>query len=429
MIVALSKLLWGIPTLALLMFFGFYFTYKCSFFKPTAVLRCFKRTVFARHEKGDGISSFSALATALGGTVGVGSIGGVALAISVGGAGSVFWMWVCSVLGFGLKYAEVAANHKRRIYTNGAPTGGTMYSLRQMGYKKTACVYAFLCLGAAVAGGNAVQSQAISELFSPYYGKYLVAAVIALAIAFAVCGGKRRIAAINTYILPVLTLAFIFFSLSVIICFRARIPSAFESIFAEAFGARQAASGASAALMIRTGCARGTFSTEAGMGSAAIPYCASDESDSHTQGLWGVTEVFIDSFVVSTLTALCMLCTGVGEVRQMFSPLFGVVGYRFYTMAVTVFAFAAIISWCFYGEEALRFFTKRRCAVYVFRFATVGVCFVGALLSEGSVFALADIWGALMLYPNLFMLFKARSDIFEMAKHERDGGAFGIKKQ
>ncbi len=353
----------------------------------------------------------------------MGSIGGMALAISVGGAGSVFWMWVCSVFGFGLKYAEVALAHSRRVYRKGFPTGGTMYCLRSMGYKKTACFYAVACILAAVAGGNAVQSQAAAALYSSVFDKRTVALVIALFVAFAVCGGKKRIAAFNTVMLPILTFAFIFFSLAVLIRFRAELSEALGRIFGEALGFRQAASGAGGALMIRTGCARGTFSTEAGMGSAAISYCASDEKSSHTQGLWGVTEVFIDSFVVSTLTALCILCVDARDASLMFVPMFGVVGAVFYKAAVSVFAFAAVISWCFYGEEALLFLTRRRWAIYAFRAASVASCFCFAMLDEGSVFALADIWGALMLYPNLFMLFKARSDIFEMAKHGCGGGS------
>ncbi len=429
MIIALSEALWGVPTLIILAAFGIYFTYKCSFFKPSAVVSCFKETFFATPKDGNGISSFSALATALGGTVGVGSIGGVALAISVGGAGSIFWMWLCSIFGFGLKYAEVALSHSRRVYIDGAPTGGTMYCLRSMGYRKIAALYAVLCIGSAVLGGNAVQTQAISALYSPFTDRRIVACLITLAVALAVFGGKRRIVTVNTVILPLLTFVFIFFSLAVIIRFRAMLPEAFARIFSEAFGFRQAAGGVSAALMIRTGCARGTFSTEAGMGSAAISYCACAEDDSHRQGLWGVTEVFIDSFVVSTLTALCILCTGVDSAADMFVPLFGNVGRGFYAVALTAFAFAAVISWCFYGEEALRFFTLRRGAIYVFRAAVVAACFGAAMLTEGSVFALADIWGALMLYPNLFMLFKARSDIFEMAKHECGGSAFRVQKQ
>ncbi len=429
MISILSELLWGLPTLVILMGFGIYFTYKCSFFKPTSVLSCFRKTFFAKSNGGVGMSSFSALATALGGTVGVGSIGGVALAISIGGAGSVFWMWLCSLLGFGLKYAEVALCHSRRVYYEGAPTGGPMYCLRSMGYRRLGTFYAFLCVGSAVIGGNAVQVQAVSALYSPFADRRLVALIIAATVAFAVYGGKRRIASLNTVLLPVLTFVFIFFSLSVLICYSSQLPLAFGKIFGEALGFRQMASGVGAGLMIRTGCARGTFSTEAGMGSAAISYCAASETDSHTQGLWGVTEVFIDSFVISTLTALCILCVGANSASEMFVPMFGAAGEWFYKIAVSFFAFAAVISWCFYGEEALKCLTKKRWAAITFRTAAVVSCFFCAMLTEGSVFALADIWGALMLYPNLFMLFKARSDIFEMAKHECSGGACGNKKQ
>ncbi len=418
MLEAVRDAVWGVPTLIILAVSGAYFTHKCGLLSPRGLCRIFRRTVFSSgKDKGKGFSSLTALAVSLGGTVGVGSIGGVALAISVGGAGSIFWLWLCSLFGFGLKYAEVALAHSRRSFTDGVPTGGTMYALRSMGYGKLASLYAFLCVMAALFGGTVVQVQAVSELFSPFYGELTVAVFVAFAVALAVFGGRERIASVNTVLLPSLTVLFVFFSLATLICYADRLPYALSRIFCEAFGVRQAAGGVGAAAMIRIGCARGTFSTEAGMGSAAISYCAASETDSDVQGLWGALEVFIDSFVISTLTAFCIICTESNDAAVMFFPLFGSVGLIFYRIALTVFAFAAVISWCFYGEESLRYFTRRRGFIYAFRALAVTACFFGALISEGGAFALADIWGALMLYPNLFMLYKSRSDIFEMAEH------------
>ncbi len=423
MLEAVRDALWGVPTLVLLSASGAYFSFRCRLLTVRGLCRVFRRTVFSSGGTGgEGLSPLSALAVSLGGTVGVGSIGGVALAISVGGAGSIFWLWLCSLFGFGLKYAEVAFTHSRRCVRDGAPTGGPMYALRSMGCKRMAWLYAFLCVMAALFGGTVVQVQAVSELFSPFYGDGLVAICIAVAVAFAIFGGRERIAAVNTVLLPTLTVVFIFFSVATLICFYDRLPSVLLRIFSEALGIRQAAGGIGGAAMIRIGCARGTFSTEAGMGSAAISYCAGSESDSDVQGLWGVLEVFIDSFVISTLTALCVLCTNAVSAEGMFLPLFGSAGAVFYRVALTVFAFAAVISWCFYGEEALRFLTERRWLTYLFRVAAVFMCFFGALMAEGAAFALADIWGALLLYPNLFMLYKSRSDIFEMAEYGNKRG-------
>ena len=235
-----------------------------------------------------------------------------------------------------------------------------------------------------------------------------------------ICGGRKRIAALNGFVLPYISAGFVIASLVVIAANVNRLPQAFGQIFGEAFGLRQAAGGISGATMIRVGCVRGTFSHEAGMGSSPISYAAATESDPHVQGLWGVTEVFIDSFVVSTLTGLCLLCTGTTRADEMFSTFFGGTGELVYGAALGIFAFAAIISWCFYGEEALAFLAPGgRLSFLLFRLFVATGAAIGALLPEGTAFAAADIWSVLMMIPNLFLLYKSRSDIIAMAKQKR----------
>ncbi|MBQ3194879.1 MAG: sodium:alanine symporter family protein [Clostridia bacterium] len=415
--------LWGAPTLILLLGFGMYFTLRLGFWNPLTTVSAFKQSFFAGGKKaqGNNLSSFSALATALGGTVGVGSISGVALAITVGGAGSIFWMWVCSALGMGLKYAEVALAHSRRKSTNRGFAGGAMYCLRDMGYPKLATVFALFCVVSAAAGGSVVQAGAVSyvlsnKITSVTARSFLVAAITLIII----CGGRKRIAKVNQYVLPVVSVLFVFATLIVITAYAKSLPSAFSRIFGEAFGLRQAAGGISGSVMLRVGCVRGTFSHEAGMGSSPISYAAATETDPHIQGLWGVTEVFVDSFVVSTLTALCLLCTKTDTPGEMFKLLYGGAGEAVYGIAIGIFAFAAIISWCFYGEEALAYLSPlgKKCFV-VFRLAVATGAALGAVLTENSAFAAADIWSALMMFPNLFLLYKSRSDIIAMAKQKR----------
>lgn len=418
-ITELRDYLWGMPTVVAVSAFGLYFTLKTGLFNPLALPRAFKRTFFApRKGGGGGFSSLAAISTALGGTVGVGSISGVALAISLGGAGSIFWMWVCAFLGMGLKYAEVALAHRRRVITPRGPAGGTMYCLNAMGYKRLAALFALLTVMGAAAGGSLVQAGAISSVLKDSVNSTAVCAIaVAAATLLVISGGRRFIGTFNTMALPVVSVLFTVLCLAVIAANIKALPSALGRIIGEAFGYRQAAGGISGALMVRVGCTRGTFSHEAGMGSSPISYAAAAETSSHTQGLWGVTEVFIDTFVVSTLVALCLLCTGAKTAADIFTLSFGGAGGVFYTVAIVVFAFAAIVSWCFYGEEALYYLRPQGGKPHgVFKLAVAGCAFAGAMMTENGAFAAADIWGALMLFPNLYLLYKARREIIELAK-------------
>lgn len=414
--------LWGAHAVFVLLAFGVYFTVRLKLYRPSFLFYAFGSTFFKGGNKGNGgnISSFSALSTALGGTVGVGSISGVALAISVGGAGSIFWMWLCSFLGMGLKYAEVAVAHSKRRITPRGYAGGAMYCLESLGYKKCAYVFAVLCAISAFAGGSVVQAGAVSGVMSEVISSARLRAVIIGAVTLLIIsGGRKRIAKVNAVALPIASGAFILAALGVLIAHIENIPEAIAMIFEEALGLRSAAGGISGAAMIRVGCTRGTFSHEAGMGSAPISYAASVEENSNTQGLWGVTEVFIDSFVVSTLTALCLLCTDTTEPQAFFGNCYGDWGLVLYSAALGIFAIAAIISWCFYGEEAVAFISHGSNGGFgIFRCLVAFGAAAGALLNESNAFAAADIWGALMLFPNLFLLYKTRSDIIALAKQK-----------
>ncbi len=411
--------LWGMPTVVLLSLSGLYFTYRAGFFNPLKLFKALASPFLSlKSSNGGGISSLAALSTALGGTVGVGSISGVALSIAVGGAGSIFWMWVCSFLAIGLKYGEVALAHSRRVYTERGYAGGAMYCLKAMGKPRLAALFALLTVGMASCGGSMVQAEAISTaLMGVFNSRALAALCVGTASLLVVSGGKRWITRFNTLALPAVSLLFTAMLLLVIVRNIEALPSAFADIFGQAFGLRQAAGGIGGAVMLRVGCTRGTFSHEAGMGSSPLSYSASAETNSHIQGLWGVTEVFIDSFVVSTLVALSLLCMGVDSVDAVFSLSFGAFGSVFYPVSVGVFAFAAVVSWGFYGEEALYYLCPgSKKAVALFRLSLAFFAFTGAMMSRQGAFAGADIWGALMLFPNLYLLFKSRSDIIALAK-------------
>lgn len=414
---ALKGIVWGVPTLALLLVFGVYFTLKCKFYRPNAVIGTVRDIVFSltRHKKG-GISSFSAVATALGGTVGVGSIVGVGYALAVGGAGSIFWMWVCSFFGMGLKYAEVKVALGGRRSVNGAVLGGAPFRLSELGCKRLAVLFCLLCVAASFGTGNLTQVGAMASFLSGAgMPDFLSALLCASIVALAVFGGRERIAGINTVIVPVACAVYLA-SCAVILAVNSKgILPAFGSILREAFGFSAVSGGFSGALLahtVREGFARSLFSNEAGMGSSPLAHATADTESPIIQAKWGIFEIFFDTFVVSTLTALCLLSSGSASPYEMFAFFFGKTGTYLFGALAAVFAFASVISWCYYAECCISFMLpKSKSAFTLYRVLFSVTAFAGVYVSGDAVWEIADILNALMMFPNLFLLYKCRNEI------------------
>ena len=420
MLGALKDAVWGVPTLAALFAFSFYFTARTGFFRPRALKGILRDTLLSLGKKGhSGISPVAAVTTALGGTVGVGSIVGVGYAISVGGVGSIFWMWVCSFFGMGLKYAEVFVALKGRSLENGGVSGGAPYRLREMGYKRLATLFCILCVAASFGTGNLTQVGAISGFLSDMgVSTNLRAAVCVATIAFAVFGGRKRIADINAVIVPVSCAIYIAACVFILGVNSAEILSSLCRIFREAFGVSAVGGGFSGAMLsavVREGFARSLFSNEAGMGSSPLAHATSAFGQPQSQAKWGIFEIFFDTFVVSTLTALCLVSSGSEAVADMFFTVFGSVGGYIFGVLAAVLAFASVISWCYYAECCISFMlpnSKRAFSVYRAAFSLAAA--FGVLMSDRAIWDVADILNALMLMPNLFLLFKCRKEIERM---------------
>lgn len=414
----LSSLIWGVPTVVLLLSFGVYFGIKLKNRKLLSFTYVFNTTFGSLNLKKSannvGLSPLGALATALGGTVGVGSITGVAVSIKLGGAGSIFWLWICSAIGMFLKYAEVFISHRHKKRFGNRFIGGAMLCLRDIGFARTSAVFSLLCAVAAL-GSATVQSNAISLTLSQVGIRPLISAVlISSCVMFIVLGGKEKISQFNTVAVPFFSLSFVLICFIVLLINIKSLPVTLLRIISEAFGIRQAASGFSVGLFLnalKVGTVRGTFSHEAGMGSSAIAHASASEPDPHIQGLWGVSEVFVDSFIVSTLTALCILCSGFDDVGKIFTFFLGSFGRFYFTTAIAVFAFAAIISWVYYAESALFIFKRKRLLINAFKIFIVASVFTGALTTAEGAFLTADLFNGLMIFPNLFLLYKLRSEI------------------
>lgn len=413
----LKDAVWGVPTLALVLVFGIYFTFKSGFFRFRTVGKIASDLVSSlKSGNKDGISPLNAVATALGGTVGVGSIVGVGLAISVGGAGSIFWMWVCSFFGMGLKYAEVKISLNKRRNVGNKLLGGAHIRLFDMGYKMLSVLFCIFCVLCSFGTGNLTQVGAISSfLASLGMKKQFSAVVCVLLISLAVFGGRTRIAKVNTFLVPISSAVYILVCAVIIAMNIENVPSVFSEIIGSAFGFSSIAGGFSGAVVsktLREGFVRSIFSNEAGMGSSSLAHASADTENVGIQAEWGIFEIFFDTFIVSTLTAFCLLSAKSESVSFLFSSVFGAPGFWLFGILSAVFAFASVISWCFYAECCLSFLFKKSDmpkTVYRILFSLSAV--FGVFLSVTAIWEIADILNALMMIPNMFLMYRCRNEI------------------
>ena len=432
----IKNIVWGMPTVFLILVTGLYFTVRSGWL-PLLGLKEIARETFGSlgrgkngKEKG-GVTPFMAVATAIGGTVGVGSIIGVGFAITTGGPGSIFWMWVSGFFGMMIKYAEVAVAVRHRKKTSRGFAGGAMYCLAELGYGRLGALFCFLCISASLGVGNLAQTNAVSLILGDV-GVPPVATALLLALLFAliIFGGQRKIAGISAVVVPVVSLVYLLCAVYIIILFLPRIPAAFGSIFGEALGFTAIAGGFSGSLLsraVRVGFARGVFSNEAGMGSSPIAHAAAETATPHTQGMWGIVEIFIDTFIVSTVTGLILLCTEINEIGELFGYCFGIWGKPLLAALITVFAFASMISWCFYSEGCILFLTDKKGYLSLYRLTAVAAAFAGALASVTLIWDVADILNGLMIFPNMFLLFLRRQEITKRGR--KRSYLCGIPKQ
>jgi len=414
-----KNIVWGMPTVFLILTVGVYFTVRSGWFPLTGIKEITKGTIGSLKKRDGqpkgGVTPFMAVATAIGGTVGVGSIIGVGFAIATGGAGSIFWMWLSGFFGMMIKYAEVAVavNHRKR--TEKGYAGGAMYCLTELGYKKTGILFCFLCIFASFGVGNLAQTNAVAGILDDIgVSPLFTAVVIAFFFALIIFGGQKKIAGICAIVVPAVSLAYLICSVYIIILFLPQIPSAFGRIFGEAFGLTAAVGGFSGALIsqaVRVGFARGVFSNEAGMGSSPIVHAAAEDATPHTQGMWGIVEIFVDTFIVTTITGLILLCAGTNDIGELFGHCFGLAGRPLLSVLLTVFAFASMISWCFYSEGCILFLSGKKAYLSFYRIAAVVFAFSGALASVTVIWDIADILNGLMIFPNMYLLFLRRNEI------------------
>lgn len=428
----LYELVWGVPTLLLILGTGILFSVQTSFAQLRLLPRacrdfCAKLT--GKDEENEGISSFQSLCTALAATVGIGNLAGVAGAIALGGPGTIFWMWICALLGMIVKFAEATlAVHFRKKGMDGQWIGGPMYMIEGgMGkkWKPLALVYCFFGIVAAFGVGNATQVNAVlagvreaalsfgTEL-DPRLN-WLIGLILSAIIGAVLLGGAKRIAGAAELLIPFAAGGYILLC-AVALCLRWQaLPGAFASILEGAFCPRAVTGGAvgSAFMALRTGVSRGVFTNEAGMGTASIAHAGAAVDHPVRQGLMGIMEVFLDTILICTMTALVILTSGVpiqygcdvgaSLTSRAFCAVLGDWAGLVIAASLCLFAFATILGWGLYGA---------RCAEYLFgdgvwrKFALLQMLAVvlGAAVNTAMLWRMAEIVNGLMAIPNLIAL-------------------------
>ncbi|MBR6329441.1 MAG: alanine:cation symporter family protein [Lachnospiraceae bacterium] len=447
---AVNGVVWGWPALILLGFVGILMTCLTRFFQISHFGHWIKNTIGAiftekhvtGHTEDKSISQFQSLCTALAATVGTGNIVGMAGAIAAGGPGAVFWMWLIAFFGMMTNYSEnVLGILYRRKGEDGSWHGGAMYYLRDgLGAKKgckqigaiLAVLFSLFCLLASFGIGNMSQvNSMVSNVVTAGAGVGLnippiaVGVFLFLAVSAVILGGLKRVAATTEKLVPFMVILYFLGTITIILTHAALIPDVFGAIFKGAFSVKAVAGGgfgAGIALAMKMGFKRGVFSNEAGLGSSVMVHSSSNVKEPVRQGMWGIFEVFADTIIVCTLTALTILTSGVidlttGEpveiitsagtplesssyVSYAFSNMFGPAGSIFVALAILLFAYSTVLGWSHYGTTACHYLFGEK-AIWPYRIIFVVIVLAGSVMTAQLAWDISDTFNGLMMLPNL----------------------------
>ena len=424
----------------LLILSGLYFSIRLKFFyirHPVKIIRS-----MLKRQKKDGISPFRAVTLALAGTLGVGNIAGVASSIAIGGFGSVFWMWISALVAMVLKYAEItlAIKHRRTDSATGEHHGGASYYIydhfakngKKIFGKALATVFALLCIVNAITMGCVIQSNAVSTSFEGVMNikPWIIGATVALLCVIVISGNARWISSFSEKTVPIMTLGYIVLSLAVLAARRELIDDAFAAIFKSAFTLRSAAGGVAGfgiSRALKAGTMRGLMSNEAGCGTAPTAHAAAETDSPAKQGFWGIFEVFVDTILLCTLTALVIIVASLGGSQSIllykenpmmmtikaYSSVLGGWSEYFMTISVLLFAFATMICWAHYGKESILYITKKRPFTVAYILIYCLFIFIGALTAPKLAWLAADLALGIMTIINLTVLFLMSDEVVD----------------
>jgi AGCS family alanine or glycine:cation symporter len=416
----IDAFVWGLPLMILLVGTGLWLTISLHGIQFRKLWHSLYLALIKRKDDGDepgDITHFQALMTALSATVGTGNIAGVATAIAAGGPGALFWMWITGLVGMATKYSEAVLAVKYRITDEeGTMSGGPMYYIsRGLGWKWLGTLFALFASIAAFGIGNLVQSNSIAAAVHATFGVplYVTGIVLVIGVGLVIIGGIKNIGGVTGVLVPVMIVFYMGGALIILLMNITAIPAAFALIFESAFTPTAASGGflgAGVMLSIRMGVARGIFSNESGLGSAPIAAAAAQTKHSVTQALVSMTQTFIDTLVVCTMTGLVLILTGVWDSGKNGAELTTIAfqngmpgGAIIVTIGLILFAYSTILGWSYYGEKSIEYLLGEK-AVKPYRLLFVICAGFGAVMKLELVWALADIFNALMAIPNLIGL-------------------------
>jgi alanine or glycine:cation symporter, AGCS family len=417
LIATLSGWVWGPPMLTLLVGTGLYLTILLRGLQFRALPLAFRLIWHKDHGHEGDISHFAALMTALAATVGIGNIVGVATAISLGGPGAVFWMWMTGLVGMVTKYSEAVLAVKYREKGEHGMRGGPMYYISNgAGLPWLGWLFALFTAMATFGIGNMTQANATAKIFeSTFHIQAWVTGVVLMVLtALVILGGIRSIGKFTSFLVPFMIFGYVGSALLVLALNSSEIPAAFGLIFHHAFSSTAATggfAGATVAAAMRFGIARGVFSNESGLGSAPIAAAAARTHDPVKQALVSMTQTFIDTLVVCTMTALVILTAtswtqgvSAGQLTSAsFGESLGVTGEVIVALSTALFAYSTLIGWNYYGEKAIEYLLGSR-SIRIYRIFFIAVVIVGAMMDLEFVWNISDLMNGMMALPNLIGL-------------------------
>ena len=432
-----NNFIWGVPAMICILGVGLILSFRTGFIQIRKFPFAMKATIgrmFKKKTASDGsITPFQAVCTALAATVGTGNIAGVAGAIAIGGPGAVFWMWISALLGMCTKFAEVTlAVHFREKNEDGDFVGGPMYYIKNglgKNWHFLACLFSLFGVLTVFGTGNATQVNTITTAVNYALMNYhiidessaktvslVIGIIIAVAVALVLLGGIKRIGNVCEKLVPFMAVFYVLLAIGVIVLNIQKVPSVFYSIFYGAFHPRAVTGGIVGTLFtsMKKGVSRGIFSNEAGLGTGSIAHACADTRKPVKQGLFGIFEVFADTIIICTLTALVILCSGTaiqyGSAAGAeltisgFTATYGSWVSIFTAIALCSFAFSTILGWGLYGARCAEFlFSSKVIKPFMFLYSLVAI--VGATMDLGLLWDIADTFNGLMAIPNLIALF------------------------
>ena len=445
---AVNNFIWGVPAMICIIGVGIILSVRTNFIQIRKFIYALKMTLGRIFEKQDAkegtMTPFQAVCTALAATVGTGNIAGVAGAIAIGGPGAVFWMWVSALLGMCTKFSEVTlAVHFREKNKYGDYVGGPMYYMKN-GLEKKWHILAYLYAGFGVltvfGTGNATQVNTITTAINSALSSFnlvsegsqdtinlILGVIITVLVGAVLLGGVKRIGKVTERLVPFMAILYVILAVGVIILNIGNLPGVIQSIFAGAFTPSAFTGGVvgSFFLSMKKGVSRGIFSNEAGLGTGSIAHACSDTDKPVQQGMFGIFEVFADTIIICTLTAMTILCSGVPVQYGVdagaeltisgFIATYGSWVSVFTAVALCCFAFSTIIGWGLYGARCIEFILGEK-VIKPFMVAYSLVAIVGATADLGLIWGIADTCNGLMAIPNLIALFLLSGTVVKLVK-------------